>query len=171
MTLKEALMERASLNDFELYNSPIHELIQYSLERSESMRKRMEKAWDKGGVLAALLSVVDETTDRRGPLGWIVRCIYRWSLRKKINAPRGPKIDERIIGHMESYLTLSEASNPHWFVYGHTHVPEGRRREDSFSIVNTGSWFKDPDRIHNTYVVIDDEVVIRKLGDSAPCWP
>lgn len=171
MTLKEALKEGASLNDFELHNSPIHELIQYSLERSESMRKRMEDAWTSGGALSAILSVVDEMTDGKKWTGWIVRYLYKRSLKKRPNAPRGSEIDKRVIGDMERYLRLSGTLTSHWFVYGHTHIPEGRKREESFSIVNTGSWFKDPDRTHNTYVVIDDEVVIRRLGDVAPFWP
>jgi UDP-2,3-diacylglucosamine pyrophosphatase LpxH len=171
MALREALKERASLNDFELHNSPIHELIQYSLERSESMRKRMEEAWTSGGALSAILSGVDEMTDRKGVIGWIVRRLYKGSLKKKPNAMRGAEIDERIIGDMEKCLRLSGAPTSDWFVYGHTHVPEGRKREGGFSIVNTGSWFEDADTIHNTYVVIDDEVVIRRLGEATPCWP
>ena len=160
MALREPLKERASLNDFELHNSPIHELIQYSLERLESLRKRMEEAWTSGGALSAILSGVDEMTDGKGVIGWIVRRLYKGSLKKKPNAMRGAEIDERIIGDMEKYLRLSGAPTSDWFVYGHTHVPEGRKREGGFSIVNAGSWFKDPDTIHNTYVVIDDEVVI-----------
>lgn len=106
MALREALKERASLNDFELHSSPIHELIQYSFERSESMRKRMEEAWTSGGALSAILSGVDEMTDGKGVIGWIVRRLYKGSLKKKPNAMRGAEIDERIIGDMEKYLRL-----------------------------------------------------------------
>ena len=170
MTLKEALEEEISLNEFELHNSSIHELIQYSLEQSDSMREKMEYAWTKGGALSAILSVVDEMTDGKGWTGRMARLAYQLSLMWKSNAMRGSKIDDRIIGDMERYLKLSKASNYDWFVFGHTHIPEGRRREGSFSMVNTGSWFESQERIHNTYVVIDDKVVIRRLGDTTPCW-
>lgn len=173
MTLKEALEKRASLNDFELYNSPIHELIQYSLEQSDSMRKRMEFAWEQGGALSAILTVVDEMTDKKGLGGRIIHWGYWLSIiagEMKSNAMRGSGIDERIVKDMERYLKLSGADTSDWFVYGHTHLPEGKRRKDGFSIVNAGSWLESSDRTYNTYIVIDDEVVVRRLGDTNPCW-
>jgi predicted phosphodiesterase len=169
MTLEEALQKGVSLNEFELHNSPIHELIQYSLERSESMRHRMENAWSKGGSLSAILSVVDEMTDAKG-WGIIIRFIYWWSLIRKKNKPRGSKITKRLLKDVRDYLELSEALRSHWFIFGHTHVPEGNREGD-FNIVNTGSWFRSKDLVYNTYVVIDEDVVIRKLGESDPIWP
>ena len=117
-----------------------------------------------------ILSVVDEMTDGKKWFGWLIRRLYKRSLKGKLNAPRGSRIDGRVLEDMERYLKLSRASAAHWFVCGHTHVPEGRKREDEFSVVNTGSWFRDSRRVHNTYVIIDDEVVIRRLGDSNPYW-
>lgn len=173
MTVKEALEKNASLNDFELHNSPIHELIQYSLEQSDSMREKMEFAWEQGGALSAILTVVDEMTDKRGWGGKIVHLGYWLSIiagEMKPHAMRGSDIDDRIIKDMERYLKLSRVDACNWFVYGHTHLPGGKRREDSFSVVNTGSWLKSSDRTYNTYVIIDDEVVVRKLGDTNPYW-
>jgi hypothetical protein len=61
---------------------------------------------------------------------------------------------------------------PEIFVYGHTHAADAYKKERGVLAVNTGCWLKEdnpsiwnnPEEIPNTYVLLDDALVVRQLG-------
>lgn len=165
--VSEAIKEGVSLNEFELQNSPIHELIQYSLEQSPVMQGKIEKAWKGGGSLAGILVVADEIMDGQGFWGWLIRRFTKEAQKGKKHSMRGAAIDDEMVVRARNYKQLCKDTSD-WFIFGHTHIPEGRIGE--FSLVNAGSWLDEGEGPPNTYVVIDDKVVIRRLGDTNPYW-
>ncbi|MEW6006573.1 MAG: hypothetical protein AB1595_00210 [bacterium] len=70
-------------------------------------------------------------------------------------------IDDKMIERIENYKRLSKESCD-CFVFGHTHIPEGRK-----GIVNAGSWLDEGKGAPNSYIVIDENVTIKKLGGLA----
>jgi predicted phosphodiesterase len=176
MSPGEALHEGKGLGDLLIANSPIIELIYYHLERSEEMRKRLEDAWKKYGSQGAIAVVIKELLDARLPkLGrmivHIIIKLWLWYTKKRIKKDRGTEIDE-IENEIRDYLTLCgrDAHNPLRFIFGHSHVPGGKKIGNNLTIVNCGSWLKEDSR-HNTYVLIEgNTLALRKLGEKDPLF-
>jgi len=176
MSPGEALHEGKGLNDFLVTNSPILELIYYHLERSEEMREKLNVAWRKYGSPGAILVVINELLDARVPklARWLIhrmRTIWLGLTMKRIKKDRGTEIGE-IEKEIRDYLELCswQPQNSLRFIYGHTHVPEGKKIDDNLTIVNSGSWLKEDSR-HNTYILIEgDTLTLRKLGEKEPIF-
>jgi predicted phosphodiesterase len=176
MSPKEALNEGKGLNDFLIANSPILELMYYHLERSKEMRKELEYAWKKYGSPGAILVVINELLDARVPrlarrLTHKIRTLWLRFTIKTIKKDRGTGIDE-IQDEIRDYLKLCgwPLQNPLRFIFGHTHVPDGKKINNKVTVVNCGSWLKEDTR-HNTYLLIKDNVLtLRKLGEKDPIF-
>ncbi|MEW6103632.1 MAG: metallophosphoesterase [bacterium] len=169
--IDEALKKCDSLNDFELENSPIHELIQYSLEQAPHMKEKIKEAWKGGGEQLAMFTVIDEMLDSFKKWQYFFSPLIRFFLIINLIKPkpiRGTKIDNKMIERIENYIKLSEETCD-CFVFGHTHIPEGKIK-NSLIIANAGSWLNEGDGASNSYIVIDDKVTIKKLGIKESIW-
>jgi len=176
MSPAEALYEKKGLNDLLIANSPIVELLYYHLERSEEMKGKLYAAWKKYGSPGAIIVVVKELLDARLPKPgkWIVHMMIRlwsWFTVKKIKRDRGTEIDE-IEDEIRDYLKVCgwQPQNPLRFIFGHSHVPGGKKIDDNLTVVNCGSWLKEDSR-HNTYILIEgDTLALRRLGEKEPIF-
>ena len=177
MSPGEALREKKGLHDLLIANSPILELIYYHLERSEEMRNKLEKAWKKYGASGAIAVVIKELLDARlpGPGKWMVHLIIKLWLqytKKRIKRDRGTEIDE-IENEIRDYLKLCgrDSENTVRFIFGHSHVPDGKKIDNNLTVVNAGSWLEEEGKEYNTYVLIEDsKLTVRKLGKKDPIF-
>ena len=176
MSPGEALHEGKSLNDLLIANSPILEFIYYHLERSEEMREKLKVTWKKYGSPGAILVVIDELLDAGVPklTRWFIhktKTIWAGFTIKRIKKDRGTEIDE-IENEIRDYLKVSgwDSQNPLRFIFGHSHVPGGKKIDNNLTVVNCGSWLKEDSR-HNTYILIEgDTLTLRKLGEKEPIF-
>jgi predicted phosphodiesterase len=176
MSPREAINEGKGLKDLVIANSPILEFIYYHLERDQEMREKLEEAWRKYGSPGALLVVLNEVLDARVPkfmklLIHVIRTAWLRLTLLRIKKDRGTEIDD-IENEIRDYLELCDwqAPNPLRFIFGHSHVPGRKEIDGNLTVVNSGSWLKE-DSKHNTYVLIEDNVVtLRKLGEKDPLF-
>lgn len=158
----EAISKGISLNEFELLNSPIHELIQYSLEQSPIMQEKIEKAWKGGGALAAIMVIVDEMMNGEGVWGRLIRWFSKQAQKGKKHSMRQAAIDDEMIERIRNYITLSK-EDCNGFIFGHTHIPEEKVINGSFFLANSGSWLDEGKGAPNSYIVISDKSTIKFL--------
>ena len=174
MSPREAINEGKGLKDLVIANSPILEFIYYHLERDQEMREKLEEAWGKYGSQGAIAVVIKELLDAKLPMPgrWTVHIIVKlwlWYTRKRIKRDRGTEIDD-IENEIRDYWELCDwqAPNPLRFIFGHSHVPGRKEIDANLTVVNSGSWLKE-DSKHNTYVLIEDNLVtLRRLGEKDP---
>ena len=90
---------------------------------------------------------------------------------RKMKKDRGTEIGE-IEKDIRDYMSVCgwQSQNPLRFIFGHSHVPGGKKIDDNLTVVNCGSWLKE-DSNHNTYVLIEDNVLtLKKLGQEDPLF-